>query len=67
MGGSPGGKIVKSYYAMGRYDFVSAVKSTSDESMMQALLALGSQDSISTETHTAIHVEKAAEIIGKLP
>jgi uncharacterized protein with GYD domain len=35
--------------------------------MMQALLTLGSQGSISTETLTAIPVEKAAEIIKKLP
>jgi uncharacterized protein with GYD domain len=58
--------MVKFYYSMGRYDFVVVVKFTSDESMMQAPLALGSQGSISAETHTAIPVEKAAEIIGKL-
>jgi len=52
---------------MGRYDFVAVVKATSNETMMQALLTLGSQGSISTETLTAIPVEKAAEIIKKLP
>ncbi len=64
---SLGGKIVKFYYTLGRYDFVAVVKATSNETMMQALLALGSQGAISTETLTAISVEKAAEIIGKLP
>ena len=64
---SLGGKILKFYYTMGRYDFVCVVKATSDETMMQALLTLGSQGSISTETLTAISVEKVAEIIGKLP
>ena len=64
---SLGGKILKFYYTMGRYDFVCVVKATSNETMMQALLALGSQGSISTETLTAISAEKAAEIIAKLP
>jgi len=64
---SLGGKILKFYYTMGRYDFVCVVKATSNETMMQALLALGSQGSISTETLTAIPVEKVAEIIKKLP
>ncbi len=64
---SLGGKIVKFYYTMGRYDFVTVVKATSDEAMMQALLTLGSQGSISTETLTAIPAEKGAEILKKLP
>ena len=64
---SLGGKIVKFYYTMGRYDFVAVVKATSNEAMMQALLTLGSQGSISTETLTAIPAEKGAEILKKLP
>jgi uncharacterized protein with GYD domain len=64
---SLGGKIVKFYYTMGRYDFVTVVKATSDETMMQALLTLGSQGSISTETLTAIPADKGAEILKKLP
>jgi len=64
---SLGGKILKFYYTMGRYDFVAVVKATSNESMMQALLTLGSGGAISTETLTAISAEKTAEIIGKLP
>jgi uncharacterized protein with GYD domain len=64
---SLGGKVIGFYYTLGRYDFVAVVKATSNESMMQAMLTLGSQGSISSETLTAIPAEKAAEIIKKLP
>lgn len=64
---SLGGKFVNFYYTMGGYDFVCVVKATSNETMMQALLTLGTQGMISTETLTAIPVEKVAEIIKKLP
>lgn len=64
---SLGGKILKFYYTMGRYDWVALCKAPSDEIMMQALLTLGSGGAISTETLTAISAEKTAEIIAKLP
>jgi len=64
---SLGGKILKFYYTMGRYDWVALVKAPSDEVMMQSLLTIGSQGAVSTETLMAIPAEKATEILKKLP
>ena len=64
---SLGGEIKKFYLTMGQYDFVAICESPSNEAMMQGALTVGSRGAVKTETLVAIPVEKAVEIVKKLP
>ncbi|MFX0141505.1 MAG: GYD domain-containing protein [Candidatus Hodarchaeota archaeon] len=64
---SLGGKYIQLYITMGRYDFVGIVEAPNNEAAIKALLTIGMAGTISTETLTAIPVEKAIGIIKELP
>ena len=64
---SLGGEIKDFYLTMGQYDFVAISEGPSNEAAMQALLTVGSTGAVRTETLVAIPVEKAVEIVKKLP
>jgi len=64
---SLGGKSGDFYFTLGQYDFVSIVEAPNNETALQGLLTIGGVGSVRTETLVAIHSDKAAEIIKKLP
>lgn len=64
---SVGGELKDFYLTMGQYDFVALVEGPSIEAATQALLAIGSQGNLRTETLIAIPAKKAIEITKKLP
>ncbi|SRR6266498_1254411 len=61
-----GVKLKDTYLTMGRYDLVCILEAPDDESMAKALLALGSQGSVQTETLKAFSEDQYRKIIGSL-
>ena len=64
---SVGGELKQYYLTMGHYDFVALVEGPTIEAAMQAMLTIGSQGNLKTETLVAIPAEKAVKITKKLP
>src|SRR5438132_716073 len=54
------------YLTMGRYDLVCVIEAPDDETYAKAVLALGSQGNVSTETLKAFNEDQFREIIGSL-
>ena len=61
-----GVEIKDTYLTMGRYDLVCVLEGASDEAVAKALLSLGSQGNIQTETLKAWTEAEYREIIGSL-
>jgi uncharacterized protein with GYD domain len=61
-----GVEIKDTYLTMGRYDLVCVIESASDEAVAQALLTLGSQGNVQTETLKAWTEDDYRKIIGSL-
>ncbi|MGH9933187.1 MAG: GYD domain-containing protein [Pyrinomonadaceae bacterium] len=61
-----GVEIKDTYLTMGRYDLVCVINGPSDEAVAKALLSLGSQGSVQTETMRAWTEAEYRNIIGSL-
>ncbi len=54
------------YLTMGRYDLVCVIEAPDDETYAKAILGLGSQGNVSTETLKAFSEDQYRAIIGSL-
>ncbi len=54
------------YLTMGRYDLVCVIEAPDDETYAKAILGLGSQGNVSTETLKAFSEDQYRSIIGSL-
>jgi len=54
------------YLTMGRYDLVCVIEAPDDETYAKAILGLGSQGNVSTETLKAFSEDEFRKIIGAL-
>lgn len=61
-----GVEIKDTYLTMGRYDLVCILEARDDESVARALLTLGSQGNIQTETMRAWNEDEYRKITGSL-
>jgi uncharacterized protein with GYD domain len=61
-----GVKIKETYLTMGHYDLVCIIEGPDDESVAKALLGLGSQGNVQTETLKAFTEDQYRKIIGSL-
>ena len=61
-----GVKIQDTYLTMGRYDLVCILEAKDDDSLARALLSLGSQGNIQTETLRAWTEDEYRKITGSL-
>jgi uncharacterized protein with GYD domain len=61
-----GVEIRDSYLTMGRYDLVCVIDAPDDETYAQAMLSLGSQGNVTTETLKAFNENQYRKIIGSL-
>jgi uncharacterized protein with GYD domain len=63
-----GGLKMKDFYMVtGQYDMISVVEAPDDIALAKAILALGSQGSIRTETCRAFTEDEYRQIVGALP
>ena len=61
-----GVEIKDTYLTMGRYDLVCVIEGPNDEAVARALLTLGSQGNVQTETLKAWTEEDYRKIVGSL-
>jgi uncharacterized protein with GYD domain len=61
-----GVEIKDTYLTMGRYDLVCVIEGPNDETVAQALLSLGSQGNVQTETLKAFTEDEFRKITGSL-
>jgi uncharacterized protein with GYD domain len=61
-----GVEIKTAYMTMGRYDHVCVIEAPDDETYAKAVLALGAQGNVSTETLKAFSEEEYRRILGSL-
>ena len=61
-----GVEIKDTYLTMGRYDLVCVIEGSSDEAVAQALLTLGSQGNVQTETLRAWTESEYRRITGSV-
>ena len=61
-----GVEIKDTYLTMGRYDLVCLIDAPDDETYAKAMLSLGSQGNVSTETLKAFTEDQYRKIIGSL-
>ena len=61
-----GVEIKDTYLTMGRYDLVCVIEGPDDETVAKALLSLGSQGSVRTETMRAWTEAEYRKIVGSL-
>lgn len=54
------------YLTMGRYDLVCVIEAPDDETYAKAILSLGSQGNVSTETLRAFSEDQYRKIVGSL-
>jgi len=61
-----GVEIKDTYLTMGRYDLVCVIEGPNDETVARALLSLGSQGNVQTETLKAWTEDEFRKIVGSL-
>jgi uncharacterized protein with GYD domain len=61
-----GVEIKDTYLTMGRYDLVCVVEGPDDETVAAALISLGSQGNVQTETLKAFDEDQYRKILGSL-
>ena len=61
-----GVEIKDTYLTMGRYDLVCIIEGPNDEAVARALLTLGSQGNVQTETLKAWTEDEYRKIVGSL-
>ena len=62
-----GGELKQYFLTMGKYDFVVIAEAPSNEAMMKALLTVGAEGAVRTETLVAVPAEGLGEILKDLP
>ncbi len=62
-----GVQIKDTYLTMGRYDMVCIIEGPDDETVARALLSLGSQGNVQTETLRAFTESEYRKITGSVP
>ena len=61
-----GVEIKDTYLTMGRYDLVCVIEAPDDETYAKAVLGLGAQGNVSTETLKAFSEDQYRKIVGSL-
>jgi uncharacterized protein with GYD domain len=61
-----GVEIKDTYLTMGRFDLVCVIEAPDDESVAKALLSLGSQGNVQTETLKAWKEDEFRKIVGSI-
>jgi uncharacterized protein with GYD domain len=61
-----GGKFISEYYTLGKYDIVTIVEASNDETILPVILAAGSLGNVRSETLKAFSMDEAAKIIEKV-
>jgi len=61
-----GVEIKDTYLTMGRYDLVCVIEAPDDETYAKAVLGLGAQGNVSTETLKAFNEAEYRKIVGSL-
>ena len=61
-----GVEIKDTWLTMGRYDLVCVIEAPDDETYAKAILGLGSQGNVSTETLKAFTEDQYREIVGSV-
>ena len=61
-----GVEIKDTYLTMGRYDLVCVIEAPDDETYAKAVLGLGAQGNVSTETLKAFSEDEYRRIVGSL-
>ena len=61
-----GAEIKDSYMTLGRYDLVCVIEAPDDETYAKAMLSLGSQGNVSTETLKAFTEDEYRKIVGSV-
>jgi uncharacterized protein with GYD domain len=61
-----GVEIKDTYLTMGRYDLVCVIEGPNDEAVARALLTLGSQGNVQTETLKAWKEDEYRKIVGSI-
>jgi uncharacterized protein with GYD domain len=61
-----GVEIKDTYLTMGRYDLVCIIDAPDDETYAKAVLGLGAQGNVSTETLKAFNEDQFRKIVGSL-
>ena len=61
-----GGKFISEYYTLGKYDIVTIVEASNDETILPVILATGSLGNVRSETLKAFSMDEAAKIIEKV-
>jgi uncharacterized protein with GYD domain len=61
-----GVELKDSYLTMGRYDLVCVIEAPDDETYAKAVLGLGAEGNVSTETLKAFSEDEYRKIIGSL-
>jgi len=62
-----GMEIKETYSTMGRYDLVCVIDAPDDETYAKAMLSLGAQGNVSTETLKAFSEDQFRKIVDSLP
>lgn len=62
-----GVKIKDIYWTVGHYDAVAVIEAPDDEAATAALLSLGAQGNVRTETLRAFSAHEMSDIIAKMP
>ena len=60
-------EIKETYSTMGRYDLVCVIEAPDDETYAKAMLSLGAQGNVSTETLKAFSEDQFRKIVDSLP
>lgn len=63
---SVGAELKETYYTLGQYDFVAIIEDADIEEVTKALLIIGSEGAVRTETLAAIKKDKIKDIIKKM-
>jgi uncharacterized protein with GYD domain len=56
----------ETYSTMGRYDLICVIDAPDDETLAKAMLSLGSQGNVSTETLRAFSEDQFRKIVGSI-
>jgi uncharacterized protein with GYD domain len=62
-----GVKVKDIYWTVGHYDAVAIIEGPDDESVAAALLSLGAEGNVRTETLRAFSAHEMSDIIGRVP
>jgi len=58
-----GAKVIAQYTTLGQYDFVTVIEAPSEEQMARVSVEMGSRGTMTSQTLTALDVERLAEVL----